>query len=129
MTEELAFRSAQNLSASFRAKELSPVEVTENLFKRIEELEPILNAFCVLDKEAALNAAKASEDRWVKGAPLSAIDGIPVSVKDIILTKGWPTLRGSLTIDPDQSWDVDGPAVARLREAGAVIFGKTTTPE
>lgn len=129
MTEELAFKSAQNLSKSFSKGELSPIDVVENLFSRIEKLEPILNAFCVLDQDAAMTAARASEKRWAAGEPLSAIDGIPVSVKDIILTKGWPTLRGSLTIDPDQQWDVDGPAVARLREAGAVIFGKTTTPE
>ncbi|WP_339630921.1 amidase [uncultured Sneathiella sp.] len=129
MTEELAFRSAHSLSSAFRSGELSPVDVTENLFSRIEQLEPVLNAFCVLDRDAALEAARASESRWKAGQPLSPIDGIPVSIKDIILTKGWPTLRGSLTISPDQPWNVDGPAVARLREAGAVIFGKTTTPE
>lgn len=129
MTEQLAFKSAQSLSRSFRSGELSPIEVVENLFSRLEQLEPILNAFCVLDREVAMSAARASEKRWMAGQPLSPLDGIPVSVKDIILTKGWPTLRGSLTIDPDQAWDVDGPAVARLREAGAVIFGKTTTPE
>jgi aspartyl-tRNA(Asn)/glutamyl-tRNA(Gln) amidotransferase subunit A len=129
MTEDLAFKSAQTLSTAFRAGSLSPVDVVENLFLRIEQLEPVLNVFCVLDKKVAIEGAQASEKRWAAGEPLSALDGIPVSVKDIILTKGWPTLRGSLTIDPDQPWDVDGPAVARLREAGAVIFGKTTTPE
>ncbi|MZR32316.1 amidase [Sneathiella litorea] len=129
MTEELAFKSAQSLSKSFRSGDLSPIDVVENLFSRIEQLEPVLNAFCVLDREAAMAAAQASEKRWRAGGPLSALDGVPVSIKDIILTKGWPTLRGSLTINRDQTWDVDGPAVARLREAGAVIFGKTTTPE
>ncbi|WP_293963390.1 amidase [Sneathiella sp.] len=129
MTAELAFKSAHDLSRAYHSRELSPVDVTENLFARLAQLEPVLNAFCVLDREAALEAARASENRWKAGHPLSVIDGIPVSVKDIILTKGWPTLRGSLTISPDQPWDVDGPAVARLREAGAVIFGKTTTPE
>ena len=129
MTAELAFKSAHDLSHAYHSGGLSPVDVTENLFARLEQLEPVLNAFCVLDRDAALEAARASERRWKAGQPLSAIDGIPVSVKDIILTKGWPTLRGSLTISPDQPWDVDGPAVARLREAGAVIFGKTTTPE
>ena len=54
---------------------------------------------------------------------------MPTSIKDLILTKGWPTLRGSRTVDPDQAWDVDVPVTARLREAGAVLVGKTTTPE
>src|SRR5205823_929528 len=63
------------------------------------------------------------------GAPLSAIDGVPVTIKDIVLMRGFPTLRGSKLIDPDQVWSEDSPAVARLREAGAVFLGKTTTPE
>ena len=57
------------------------------------------------------------------------LDGVPTSIKDLILTRGWPTLRGSRTVDPKQPWDVDAPATARLREAGAVLLGKTTTPE
>ena len=60
---------------------------------------------------------------------MSPLDGVPVAVKDILLTRGWPTLRGSRTIDPSQAWNEDAPAVARLREAGAVLLGKTTTPE
>src|SRR6202030_1383643 len=60
---------------------------------------------------------------------LSYIDGVPTTIKDIILTNGWPTLRGSQTIDPAQDWSEEAPAVARLREAGAVLLGKTTTPE
>ena len=61
--------------------------------------------------------------------PVGPLDGVPVSIKDLILTRGWPTLRGSRTVDPSQPWDVDAPVTARLREAGAVIVGKTTTPE
>jgi aspartyl-tRNA(Asn)/glutamyl-tRNA(Gln) amidotransferase subunit A len=76
-----------------------------------------------------MESAKASEERWNKGSPIGALDGIPISIKDIILTKGWPTLRGSRTIDPNEDWDEDSPSVARLKEAGAVLFGKTTTPE
>jgi aspartyl-tRNA(Asn)/glutamyl-tRNA(Gln) amidotransferase subunit A len=60
---------------------------------------------------------------------VGVLDGVPTSIKDLILTKGWPTLRGSRTVDPNQAWDVDAPATARLREAGAVLLGKTTTPE
>jgi aspartyl-tRNA(Asn)/glutamyl-tRNA(Gln) amidotransferase subunit A len=67
--------------------------------------------------------------RWLKGEPASQIDGISATIKDIILTKGWPTLRGSRTTNANQVWNEDAPAVARLREAGAVLLGKTTTPE
>ena len=73
--------------------------------------------------------ARASEARWQVGAPLSPLDGVPISIKDLILAKGWPTLRGSRAVDMNQTWDDDAPSVARIREAGMVIFGKTTTPE
>ncbi|HEX4327399.1 MAG TPA: amidase, partial [Burkholderiales bacterium] len=71
----------------------------------------------------------ASEARWHKGRPLSFIDGVPAGIKDLVLAKGWPTLRGSKTVDPAGPWNDDAPATARLREAGAVLLGKTTTPE
>src|SRR5437762_2538016 len=99
------------------------------LLGRAEALQPRLNAFCFLNRDGALAAARASEQRWRTGAPLSAIDGVPVTIKDIVLMRGFPTLRGSKLIDTDQDWSEDSPAVARLREAGAVILGKTTTPE
>jgi aspartyl-tRNA(Asn)/glutamyl-tRNA(Gln) amidotransferase subunit A len=87
-----------------------------------------LNAFCLVS-ENALEEAKASEARWTAGQPRGLLDGVPVSIKDIILTKGWPTLRGSKTVDPKGPWNDDAPATARLREHGAVLLGKTTTPE
>src|SRR5437867_1122342 len=73
--------------------------------------------------------AEDSERRWMEGAPLSPLDGVPVAIKDLLLTKGWPTRRGTLTVDPKGPWTEDAPTVARLREAGAVFIGKTTTPE
>jgi aspartyl-tRNA(Asn)/glutamyl-tRNA(Gln) amidotransferase subunit A len=76
-----------------------------------------------------LHDAAKSETRWHKGEPLGPVDGVPVAIKDLILTKGWPTLRGSLTTDPHQLWSEDSPATARLREGGAVLLGKTTTAE
>src|SRR5207302_2057648 len=109
-------------------KNLSPVEATRAVLERIERLNPVLNAFCLVDGEAAIASATESEGRWMKGAPMGALDGVPVSIKDLILTRGWPTLRGSKTIDPKGPWDDDAPAVARLREVGAVLLGKTTTP-
>ena len=98
------------------------------MLARIEQLNPKLNAFRLVS-ETALEDAKASEARWTAGQPRGLLDGVPVSIKDIILTKGWPTLRGSKTIDPKGPWNDDAPATARLREHGAVLLGKTTTPE
>jgi aspartyl-tRNA(Asn)/glutamyl-tRNA(Gln) amidotransferase subunit A len=125
---ELWTLTASALIEGFRKKTLSPVEVTKAVLARIEQLNPKLNAFCLVS-ETALEDAKASEARWSAGQPRGLLDGVPVSIKDIILTKGWPTLRGSKTIDPKGPWNDDAPATARLREHGAVLLGKTTTPE
>ena len=112
-----------------RTRDVSPVEVTQQVFQRIAEVDPVFNLFCITDEERAMDAARASEQRWLKGQPAGLVDGIPTTVKDLILAKDWPTLRGSLTIDPNQTWSEDGPPVARMREHGAIIIGKTTTPE
>lgn len=127
--EAIAYMSAAELAESYRTRRLSPVDVTEALLERIARLEPKLNAFVAVDHEGALAAARKAEARWQTGAPLGPLDGVPASIKDIILTRGLPTRRGSRLIDPNQPWEEDGPAVARLREAGAVVLGKTTTPE
>ncbi len=133
MTTDLTQCPAHELIALYRSGQASPVEATQAVLSRIERLNPQLNAFCLVDADAALSAARASESRWQahrsNGAPVGELDGVPTSIKDLILTRGWPTLRGSRTIDPRQAWDVDAPATARLREAGAVLLGKTTTPE
>ncbi len=126
--KELAWLSAARLIKGYRKAHFSPVEVTRAILARIDALNPKLNAFCLVDAESALKAAKASEKRWRKGEAL-ALDGVPTSIKDLVLTKGWPTLRGSKTVDPGQPWEEDAPSVARLKEAGAVLIGKTTTPE
>ncbi len=107
----------------------SPTEATRAVLDRIERLNPVLNAFALVAAEEALAAAAASTQRWHAGAPAGPLDGVPVTIKDLILTKGWPTVRGSRTVDPHQPWEVDAPVTARLREAGAVLLGKTTTPE
>ena len=121
--------TAAELSAAFAARSLSPREVAAALLARIEKLDGAINAFCFLDPDETLRQARASERRWMENAPLSPLDGVPVAIKDILLTRGWPTLRGSRTVDADGPWEIDAPAVARLREAGAVFIGKTTTPE
>jgi aspartyl-tRNA(Asn)/glutamyl-tRNA(Gln) amidotransferase subunit A len=126
---DLADCTGSELAALYRAGDASPVEATRAVLARIDRLNPLLNAFCFLAADDALAAARASESRWSAGAPRSALDGVPASIKDLILTRGWPTLRGSRTVDPNQPWDIDAPATARLREAGAVLLGKTCTPE
>ena len=133
MTTDFTQLSADSLIGLYRSGEASPVEVTQAVLERIDRLNPQLNAFCVVDAPAALQNAKDSEARWQAhrqtGAPVGTLEGVPTSIKDLILTKGWPTLRGSRTVNPDQPWEVDAPVTARLREAGAVLLGKTTTPE
>src|ERR1700690_3735937 len=99
MSAELAYLSATELVRRYRAKQLSPVEVTEAVLARIREFDPGLNAFCLVDEACALAAARAAEARWMKGAPLGWVDGVPASIKDLILSRGWPTLRGSKTVD------------------------------
>jgi aspartyl-tRNA(Asn)/glutamyl-tRNA(Gln) amidotransferase subunit A len=128
MTNPALF-SATELVGRYRRKQLSPVEATRAALERIERFDGAVNAFCVLDPEAALAAARASEDRWQRGNPIGMVDGVPTTIKDVVLTKGWPTLRGSRAIARDQPWNEDAPVVARLREHGAVLLGKTTTPE
>jgi aspartyl-tRNA(Asn)/glutamyl-tRNA(Gln) amidotransferase subunit A len=126
--EDIAYASASELAGRYRDGALSPVEAASALLDRIEALQPKLNAFCIIDRDGALAAARASEARWRAGTPLSPVDGVPATIKDLMLMRGHPTRRGShLTDDvPDSE---DSPAVARLKEAGAVILGKTTTPE
>ena len=120
--------TATALLEGYRTRTLSPVEVARAVLKRIEEFNPRFNAFDLVS-ERLIEDAKAAEARWAAGQPRGLLDGVPASIKDIILTKGWPTLRGSKTIDPKGPWNDDAPATARLREHGALLIGKTTTPE
>jgi aspartyl-tRNA(Asn)/glutamyl-tRNA(Gln) amidotransferase subunit A len=130
---DLTQHTAEQLLALYREGAASPVEVTRQVLQRIAKLNPVLNAFCLVDEEAALKSAGVSEQRWQahrhNGSAVGALEGVPASIKDLLLTRGWPTLRGSRTVNPQQNWDVDAPVTARLREAGAVLLGKTTTPE
>ncbi|HWC78516.1 MAG TPA: amidase [Pseudonocardiaceae bacterium] len=121
--------TATELLAEYRAGRLSPVAATEAVLARIHETDPSVNAYILITAEEALSAAVESEKRWRAGAPLGVLDGVPVSIKDVLLTKGFPTLRGSRTVDPAQDWPEDSPAVARILEQGGVMVGKTTSPE
>ena len=81
--------SAVDLLAQYRAKKLSPVEVTRSALARIDRLNPRFNAFRLVDEAAALASARASEARWMKGEPIGLVDGVPATVKDLLITKGW----------------------------------------
>jgi aspartyl-tRNA(Asn)/glutamyl-tRNA(Gln) amidotransferase subunit A len=129
VTSGSADLSATELIAAYRAGGLSPVEVARDVLDRIAAVNDAVNAYCLVDADRTLADAVESERRWRAGEAQGLLDGVPVSVKDILLTRGWPTLRGSNTVERDQPWEVDAPAVARLREHGAVLVGKTTTPE
>ncbi|WP_149548347.1 amidase [Streptomyces marokkonensis] len=126
---ELTELTAVRLLDGYRSGAIGPVEATRAALRRAEEIQPEVNAFVRLFAGEALERAAASEERWRRGEPRGLLDGVPVTVKDILLLRGAPTLKGSRTIDPAGRWDEDAPSVARLREHGAVFLGKTTTPE
>ena len=129
MSEDLAYASATELLEGYKSGNVSPVEATKAALDQISRYDGVLNAFVFVDEEGALKQAAASEERWRSGNPIGLVDGIPTTVKDIMLMKGFPTLKGSKLVDKNGSWDEDAPSVARLRENGAVFLGKTTTPE
>src|SRR5262249_4477713 len=130
MTADLAMMPAHQLVKLFKSRKASPVEATKAALARVEAFNPQLNAFQHLDPDGALRAARASEKRWKKGGKrLSDLDGVPITIKDMVLTKGLPTRMGSLATDADGPWTVDAPVAQRLREAGTVLLGKTTSPE
>jgi len=128
LADDILSWSAADIVALYRSKRVSPVEVLTATLDRIDRLDRLYNAFVLVDREGALRDARASEERWQRGEPNGLIDGLPVTVKDLILLKGMPTRRGSRTTSPLPS-EEDGPPVSRLRDHGAVFVGKTTTSE
>jgi aspartyl-tRNA(Asn)/glutamyl-tRNA(Gln) amidotransferase subunit A len=129
MGKELHWLSATALAKGFAKTRFSPVDVAKSCLAQMAKHEPAINAMSLIDEKTTLAMAKGSARRWAKGKPLGPLDGVPVLIKDLLLTKGWPTSRGSKTTDKTGPWEVDAPSVARLREAGAVFLGLTTTPE
>ena len=120
--------SAHELLRAYRSHELSPVAVTQSVLQHIEKWEPHIHATYLLRPDAALAQAKASEARWQKGAPCGDLDGVPVTIKDNIVTQGDPTPVGTAASDMTPA-QADAPPAARLREAGAVFICKTTMPD
>jgi len=126
---ELSELTAVQLIDGYRKGDFSPVEATRATLERAEAIQPEVNAFTRLTADEALAQARVSADRWRRGEPAGLVDGVPVTVKDILLLRGAPTLKGSKAVSEQGPWDEDAPSVARLREHGAVFLGKTTTPE
>src|SRR5271163_2237041 len=120
--------SALELLGTYRRRALSPVEAMASVIERVEAYEPHIHASYLYAPERALKEARASEARWAKGEPIGPLDGVPVTVKDNIATRGDPKPIGTAAEDmtPQQA---DAPPAARLREAGAIIFAKTTMPD
>lgn len=116
------------LGRGYASGALSPVEVTRAALTRAEAINPTLKAFTFLDHQGAIAAAEASERRWRAGAPLSPVDGVPTTIKELVRVAGWSVRYGSTTSDATP-YAEDAPAVARLRAAGAVLIGLTTSPE
>ncbi|OJT95408.1 MAG: amidase [Rhizobium sp. 63-7] len=124
----LCLLDAAALAKAFGAGDVSPVEVATAVMDRAEDINPSLNAFTFVDRKGALEAAAASEKRWRAGEPLSDADGVPTTLKDIVWVDGWSVRYGSKTT-PAEPYRADAPAVERMRAAGAVFIGQTTTPE
>jgi aspartyl-tRNA(Asn)/glutamyl-tRNA(Gln) amidotransferase subunit A len=120
--------SAVDLIAGYKAKQFSPSEVLDDVIAHVEQWEPHLKALYLFDPEGARKVAKASSDRWNNGEPTGVLDGVPVTIKDNIATKGQPIPLGAASV-PLAAVERDAPPAARLREAGAVIFAKTTMPD
>jgi len=120
--------SAVDLIAGYRAKQFSPSEVLDEVHAHVAAWEPHIKALYLLDADGARAVAQASTERWQKGESVGALDGVPVTIKDNIATKGQPMPLGAASVKHVPS-PVDAPPAARLREAGAVIFSKTTMPD
>lgn len=128
MDSALIARDAVTLARQIRAKEISPVEVVDAVLHRIEALQPTVNAFITVTADEAREAARRAEAAVMAGGLLGSLHGVPFSVKDLLFTKGVRTTMGSF-IFADQVPAEDAVSVWRLRDAGAILIGKTTTPE
>lgn len=116
------------LTAAYASGAVAPIEAVRQALERAAAIQPDLNAFCVIDQSGALAAAERSAERWAAGRPLSPLDGVPVTVKDIVRVRGLDLRYGSLVTEDVSALD-DAPSIANLRRSGAVILGLTNTPE
>ena len=126
--EDLCFLPATEAAALIRARKLSPVDLMRAVVARVERLEPKLNAMSAFDPALATRRARAAEAEVMRGAALGPLHGVPVTIKDLHWTEDYTTEAGSFTQQGFKA-PMDTPSVARLRTAGGVVFGKTTTSE
>jgi len=120
--------TALELLRAYRSRELSPVEAMASVVERVEAFEPHIAATWLYAPERALKQARASEARWMRDEPIGPLDGVPATVKDSIATRGDPTPLGTAASDMIPA-EADAPPAARLKEAGAILFAKTTMPD
>lgn len=127
--DDVAYLGVAELTDAFKHRALSPVEVAEALLARVERLDRRVNAIVHVDPGYTRAMARASDARYAAGSPLSPLDGVPLTVKDLSRVAGMPFRRGCAAMDSDRPAAEDTPCVARLREAGAVFLAKTATPD
>jgi len=127
-SDDLAWMSATDLAAAIRAKRVSPVEAVEAVLGRIERLDPRINAYCTVTADLARDAARVAEEAVARGETLGPLHGVPFSVKDLLITKGVRTTFGSCIFERNVPQE-DAPLVERLKAAGGIMVGKTTSPE
>jgi len=125
---DLCYTPATELLSLIRRKALSPVELCRSVLDRIERVNPTVNAFCAITADAALQAARRAEQAAARGESLGPLHGLPITIKDLAFTRGVRTMSGSFIFE-HRVTNVDAPYVRRLKEAGGVMVGKTTTPE
>ena len=128
MSSEISYMPATEMAQAIRARRLSSVEVTEHFFERIGRLDPQLNSYLALCHDQALADARAADDVVARGWPVGPLHGVPISVKDLEMTKDVPTTLGS-ALFRDRVPEIDSIVVERIKAAGAVVLGKTNTPE
>jgi aspartyl-tRNA(Asn)/glutamyl-tRNA(Gln) amidotransferase subunit A len=129
VNERLANLSVDALTKGYASGTISPVDAVQASLARIQAYNSGVNAYCFVDADGALKSAAQSENRWRSGAPLSPIDGVPTSTKDTTMVKGWVSTSGSAVFGMKTPATEDSSVVARLKEAGAVLLGLTTSPE
>ena len=129
MKNELYKLSAVDLLSMYKNRETNPLEVSLDIIKQLENKNSQFNAFVCFDKEKILQQAKLSSERWSSGKVKGILDGVPISIKDLLVTKDYPTRRGSFIESLPITSDKDAPVVKKILEQGGIVLGKTTTPE
>ena len=125
---ELCSLSAMELLGAYKKRSLSPVEVMRAHLERAERINPVINALFSMRAHNAMEQARASENRWMQGAPSGVLDGIPILLKDSVKCKGFDYFHGSAGYTGDPA-NEDAPPAARIKEAGGIVFAKTTMPD